>query len=180
MYFKRKCLNFELSLLRSVPKGLTDKITALVQIMAWCWKGDKPLSLLMMAYVHDGYMLHSASNELTLLYNVLIDAYTLLKHSTQNMLLNHQVINTVRPKQNGCHSADDKFQIHFLEYKLYCNSNFTDICSQGSNTLNRICCIAIVCHQFYCMYSACTEDIWVSFIAPCLIKLIWNSFVWEI
>ena len=34
--------------LKFVPKGLISKIPALVQIMAWCWPGDKPLSEPMM------------------------------------------------------------------------------------------------------------------------------------
>ena len=36
------------SSLKFVPKGPIDKIPALVQIMAWCWPGDKPLSEPMM------------------------------------------------------------------------------------------------------------------------------------
>ena len=30
--------------LNCIPKGLINNIPALVQIMAWCWPGDKPLS----------------------------------------------------------------------------------------------------------------------------------------
>ena len=30
--------------LKFLPKGPIDNIPALVQIMAWCWTGDKPLS----------------------------------------------------------------------------------------------------------------------------------------
>ena len=30
--------------LKFVPKGPIDNKPALVQVMAWCWSGDKPLS----------------------------------------------------------------------------------------------------------------------------------------
>ena len=36
--------------LKYVPLGLTDNMAALVQIMAWCQTGDKPLSETMMGY----------------------------------------------------------------------------------------------------------------------------------
>ena len=35
--------------LKFVPKGPVDNILALVQIMAWWWTGDKPLSAPMMS-----------------------------------------------------------------------------------------------------------------------------------
>ena len=44
-----------------VPKGPIDNDTALVQIMACRWTGDKPSSEPMMAYVGDACMRHSAS-----------------------------------------------------------------------------------------------------------------------
>ena len=47
--------------LKFIPTGPRDHSTALVQIMAWRWTGDKPLSEPMMAKVGDAYMLHSAS-----------------------------------------------------------------------------------------------------------------------
>ena len=47
--------------LKFVPKGPINNIPALVQIMAWCRIGDKPLSEPMMAQFNDAYMRHSAS-----------------------------------------------------------------------------------------------------------------------
>ena len=47
--------------LKFAPKGPIGHNTALVQIMAWRWTGDKPLSEPMMAkeFVIDGTLLHS-------------------------------------------------------------------------------------------------------------------------
>ena len=42
--------------LEFVPKVQINNIVALVQIMAWCQTGDKPLSEEMMAYVADSYI----------------------------------------------------------------------------------------------------------------------------
>ena len=47
--------------LKFVPKGLIDKITTLVHIMAWHQTGDKSLSEPMMAWVVEAYMPHLAS-----------------------------------------------------------------------------------------------------------------------
>ena len=47
--------------LKFVPKGPINKIPTLVQIMAWCWSGTKPLSEPMMVKFNDAYMRHSAS-----------------------------------------------------------------------------------------------------------------------
>ena len=51
--------------LNFVPKGPSNDIPALVQIMAWCRLGDKPLSEPMMVSLlmqfTDAYMRHSAS-----------------------------------------------------------------------------------------------------------------------
>ena len=47
--------------LKFVPKGPINNIPALVQIMAWCRTGDKPLSGPMMTQLNDAYMHHSAS-----------------------------------------------------------------------------------------------------------------------
>ena len=49
--------------LKSVPKVQISSIWALVQIMAWCWPSNKPLSEPVVAYVADAYMHHSV-NEL--------------------------------------------------------------------------------------------------------------------
>ena len=38
---------------------LIDNKSALIQKMAWCWTGDKPLSGPMMAYFTDEYMRHA-------------------------------------------------------------------------------------------------------------------------
>ena len=46
--------------LKFVPKGPINNIPALVQIMAWRRKGDKPLSEPMMTQFNDTYMRHSA------------------------------------------------------------------------------------------------------------------------
>ena len=43
-----------------VPMIPIDNKPALVQIMAWRWKGDKKLSEPMMANIYDVYMRHSA------------------------------------------------------------------------------------------------------------------------
>ena len=44
-----------------VSQGPIDSNIALIQIMAWCWTGDKPLSEPMMAKVGDAFMCHLAS-----------------------------------------------------------------------------------------------------------------------
>ena len=48
-------------LLKFVPRVPIDNKSALVQIMAWCRSGNKPLSEPMMVYLTDTYMRHSAS-----------------------------------------------------------------------------------------------------------------------
>ena len=46
----------------NVPSGLIDNMVALVQIMAWCWTGNKPLlSESVLACCTDRYMCYSAS-----------------------------------------------------------------------------------------------------------------------
>ena len=47
--------------LKCVPQGLINNISLLVQVMAYCRSGDKPLSEPMMALITDAYMRHSAS-----------------------------------------------------------------------------------------------------------------------
>ena len=47
--------------LKCIPKGLIHKVTALVQIMAWCRQGDKPLSQPMMVRL----LMHICVNEFT-------------------------------------------------------------------------------------------------------------------
>ena len=51
------CILIEISL-KFVPKGPIDNNPALVQIMAWCRIGDKPLSQPMMNRFTDAYMWH--------------------------------------------------------------------------------------------------------------------------
>ena len=46
--------------MKCVPRGPIDNMLALVQIMAWCRAGDKPLSEPMLVYVADAYMRLSA------------------------------------------------------------------------------------------------------------------------
>ena len=41
-----------------VPEGIINNIPALVQIMAWCLPGDKPLSEPMLTQFTDAYMQH--------------------------------------------------------------------------------------------------------------------------
>ena len=41
-WIKSICISIDI-LLKFVPKGPINHIPALVQIMAWCWPGDKPL-----------------------------------------------------------------------------------------------------------------------------------------
>ena len=64
--FKRIFLNENVRIaikisLKFVLKGPIKNNTALVQIMAWHWSGDKPLSEPMMVSFTDAYMRHSAS-----------------------------------------------------------------------------------------------------------------------
>ena len=51
------CILIKISL-KCVPKGPIDNIPALVQIMAWCRIGDKPLSEPMLMQFTDAYMRH--------------------------------------------------------------------------------------------------------------------------
>ena len=43
-------------------------------------------------------------------------------------------VNTLRPRQDGCHFCRQHVQMHFLEWKyLNYDENFIEVCSQGSN-----------------------------------------------
>ena len=53
--------------LKHVPKSPINNKSPLVQIMAWCRSGDKPLSKPMMVYRPDIYMHHSASMSLEII-----------------------------------------------------------------------------------------------------------------
>ena len=50
-----------LNLLKYVPSGLIHNMSSLVQIMAWHWRGDKPLSDQIMTQFTNAYMHHQAS-----------------------------------------------------------------------------------------------------------------------
>ena len=51
------CILIKISL-KFVPTGPIDNSPALVQIMFWCWIGDKPLSEPMLTHFNDAYMRH--------------------------------------------------------------------------------------------------------------------------
>ena len=51
------CISIEISL-KFVPQGPVDNNPALVEIMAWCRIGDKPLSEQMLTPLTDAYMRH--------------------------------------------------------------------------------------------------------------------------
>ena len=55
------CILIQISL-KFIPKGPIDNILALVQIMAWCWSGDKPLFEPMLTQVIDTYMRHKVGD----------------------------------------------------------------------------------------------------------------------
>ena len=42
--------------LKFVPKGQIDNKSAIVQVMAWCWTGDKPLYEPMLSQFTDAFM----------------------------------------------------------------------------------------------------------------------------
>ena len=44
--------------LKYVPRGLVNNMSALVQVMAWCTAGNKPLPEPMMTQIQDKYMHH--------------------------------------------------------------------------------------------------------------------------
>ena len=57
---------FKISL-KFAPNDLTDNMSALVQVMAWCWTGDKPSPDTMLAHIYiyicQRKMRHPASNK---------------------------------------------------------------------------------------------------------------------
>ena len=75
--------------LKFVPKGLINNIPSLVQMMAWRWPGDKPLSEPMMI--------------------------SLLTHIC---VTRPQWVNTLRPEQNDCHFIDGIFKCIFFKETL--------------------------------------------------------------
>ena len=61
--FRNILMNEKFSILISIslkfdPKGQINNIVVLVQIMAWPWIGNKPLSEPMMTWFNDTYMRH--------------------------------------------------------------------------------------------------------------------------
>ena len=97
--------------LKFVPKAPINNIPSLVQIMAWCRPGDKPLSEPMMV---------------SLLTHICV---------TRPQWVNAKIIaklmvlfNTMRLRQNGNNFPDKiHFQMYFLELNLfYFDSNFTE------------------------------------------------------
>ena len=54
---KKFCISIQISL-KFVPRGPVDNKWALVQLMAWCQKGDKPLSKPMLTQFTDAHMWH--------------------------------------------------------------------------------------------------------------------------
>ena len=51
------CIFIQISL-KFVPKGQIDNKSALVQVMAWRWTGDKPLPAPMLTQFTDAFMRH--------------------------------------------------------------------------------------------------------------------------
>ena len=54
---KKFCIFIKISL-KFVPKVPIENDLALVQLMAWCWIGDKPSSETMLTWFTDAYMRH--------------------------------------------------------------------------------------------------------------------------
>ena len=75
-------------------------MAALVQMMAWRWTGDKPLSEAMFSCFADAYMRHLA----TMSFNWVTDPV--------------KVINELRPEQNGLHFAVDILKRIFSKEKF--------------------------------------------------------------
>ena len=51
------CISIQISL-KFVPKGLINNKSALIQVKAWRWTGDKPLPESMLNQFIDAYMRH--------------------------------------------------------------------------------------------------------------------------
>ena len=60
-FLEWKCLDIDKNFTKFVSKAPINNKPALVQIMAWCQPGNKPLPEPMMAWFADAYMRHSAS-----------------------------------------------------------------------------------------------------------------------
>ena len=133
--------------MRFVPKAPFNNIPALVQTMAWCQPGDKPLSEPMLVdllthicvtqpqcSVHENHrtcrtfpmakpkcLMRDFSNlNRICLMNHASFSFTLL-----NVLTFFRIIITLRPRQKQPVVCRQHFQMHFLLKKLGFNSNFT-------------------------------------------------------
>ena len=58
IFMNEKLCNLSLTSLKFVHKGQIDNKSALVQVMAWCQTGDKPLPEPMFEEFTDSYMAH--------------------------------------------------------------------------------------------------------------------------
>ena len=85
--------------LKFVPKGLINNIQALVQIMAWRRPGDKPLS---------------EPITVNLLTHICVTRPQWVKGHELGHHCACRWLNTLRPRQHGCHFADNTFNRIFL------------------------------------------------------------------
>ena len=97
--------------LNLIPKGLIGNIPALVQVMAWCHTGNKPLPEPMTIQFTLCTHMSPGLNEL----NLLGDSSG---HVSVGHLYIWHCINTFRHKQNDQHFADDIFKQIFLNEKF--------------------------------------------------------------
>ena len=96
--------------LKFVPKSLIDYKSALVQVRAWCWTGNKPLPEPMLSqFTH--WQVNSLGNDLVpsdnkpLAQPILTQIYVAIWCHLVSMNL---------PRQNGQHFADNIFKCIFL------------------------------------------------------------------
>ena len=122
-YFQINFCAWKLSNSKFVPKGLIDNIPALVQIMAWRQPGKKPLSEAMMfrsptqkcgtrpQWVNLLAPERYCSNYKCVFCNIL---YYLVFSNHQFWLFSQLFVNTLRPRPNSRHFADDIFKCIFV------------------------------------------------------------------
>ena len=87
IFMNEKCLFFGSNFMEVCSKGSKCQQPALVQVMDWCWMGNRPLPESML--MHKNVVL--GRDELT--------------------------FNTLRPEQNGCNFCKQQCQMHFLEIR---------------------------------------------------------------
>ena len=100
--------------LKFVPKGPINNIPALVQIMAWRWPGDKPLSEPMMISL----LMHicvARPQWVKLTTSETWRRSLILMRKTRSPLSSK--VNTLRLRQDGRHFSRRHFQMHFREWK---------------------------------------------------------------